>query len=83
MDPHCFSSFPWPDAKKNFKIVEAGDHQNGRFVADRGSGDSTGTDKANRSIESVNAHLSGIEASTTKAARPARQGIDGITASMV
>ena len=40
-------------------------------------------DKANQSIKSVNANLSGIEAAATKSARAASQGIDGMTASMV
>src|SRR5579885_2575025 len=40
-------------------------------------------DKANQSIKSVNANLSNIEATATKAARGASQGIDGMTASMV
>jgi len=40
-------------------------------------------DKANQSIKSVNANLSDIEATATKAARGASQGIDGMTASMV
>lgn len=40
-------------------------------------------DKANQSIKSVNANLSGIEQSAVKAARGASQGIDGMTASMV
>ena len=40
-------------------------------------------DKANRSIKSVNANLSGIEAAATKSARAASQGIDGMTAAMV
>src|ERR1039458_5195226 len=39
-------------------------------------------DKANQSIKSVNANLSGIEAAATKSARAASQGIDGMTASM-
>ena len=39
-------------------------------------------DKANQSIKSVNANLSDIEATATKAARGASQGIDGMTASM-
>ena len=40
-------------------------------------------DKANQSIKSVNANLSGIEAAATKSARAASGGIDGMTASMV
>jgi hypothetical protein len=40
-------------------------------------------DKANQSIKSVNTNLSNIEATATKAARGASQGIDGMTASMV
>jgi hypothetical protein len=40
-------------------------------------------DKANQSIKSVNTNLSSIEATATKAARGASQGIDGMTASMV
>src|SRR3974377_2284486 len=40
-------------------------------------------DKANQSIKSVNANLSGIETAATKSARAASQGIDGMTASMV
>jgi hypothetical protein len=40
-------------------------------------------DKANQSIKSVNTNLSNIEATATKAARDASQGIDGMTASMV
>ncbi|HOQ48103.1 MAG TPA: hypothetical protein PK157_22545 [Bryobacteraceae bacterium] len=40
-------------------------------------------DKANQSIKSVNTNLSNIEATSTKAARSASQGIDGMTASMV
>src|SRR5436309_7303277 len=40
-------------------------------------------DKANQSIKSVNANLSGIEAAATKSARAASSGIDGMTASMV
>jgi hypothetical protein len=40
-------------------------------------------DKANQSIKSVNANLSGIEAAATKSARAASAGIDGMTASMV
>src|ERR1043165_7066604 len=40
-------------------------------------------DKANQSIKSVNANLSGIEAAATRSARAASQGIDGMTASMV
>ena len=40
-------------------------------------------DKANQSIKSVNASLSGMEASATKSAKGATQGIDGMTAAMV
>ena len=40
-------------------------------------------DKANQSIKSVNANLSGIEQAAVKAARGASQGIDGMTAAMV
>jgi len=40
-------------------------------------------DKANQSIKSVNANLSGIEQTAVRAARSASQGIDGMTASMV
>ena len=40
-------------------------------------------DKANQSIKSVNANLSGIETAATKSARAASHGIDGMTASMV
>jgi hypothetical protein len=40
-------------------------------------------DKANQSIKSINTNLSNIEATATKAARGASQGIDGMTASMV
>ncbi len=40
-------------------------------------------DKANQSIKSVNANLSGIEQTAVRAARGASQGIDGMTASMV
>ncbi|HZT29410.1 MAG TPA: hypothetical protein VFA33_05980 [Bryobacteraceae bacterium] len=40
-------------------------------------------DKANSSIKSVNANLSGIEQTAVRAARGASQGIDGMTASMV
>lgn len=40
-------------------------------------------DKANQSIKSVNANLSGIEAAATKSARAASSGVDGMTASMV
>lgn len=40
-------------------------------------------DRANRSIKSVNANLSSIEAAATRSARAASQGIDGMTASMV
>ena len=40
-------------------------------------------DRANRSIKSVNANLSGIEAAATKSANAASHGIDGMTASMV
>jgi hypothetical protein len=36
-------------------------------------------DKANQSIKSVNTNLSNIEATATKAARGASQGIDGMT----
>ena len=39
-------------------------------------------DKANQSIKSVNANLSGIEAAATKSALAASHGIDGMTASM-
>jgi len=39
--------------------------------------------RANASIKSVNTNLSNIEATATKAARGASQGIDGMTASMV
>ncbi len=40
-------------------------------------------DQANKSIKSVNANLSSIEAAASKSARAASQGIDGMTASMV
>ena len=40
-------------------------------------------DKANQSIKSVNANLSGIEAAATKSAPVASQSIDGMTAAMV
>src|SRR5512133_3172902 len=40
-------------------------------------------DKANQSIKSVNANLSGIEQTAVRAARGASQGIDGMTASMI
>ena len=40
-------------------------------------------DKANKSIKSVNANLSSIEAAATRSARAASSGIDGMTASMV
>jgi hypothetical protein len=40
-------------------------------------------DKANQSIRSVNANLSGIEQTAVRAARGASQGIDGMTASMI
>src|SRR5690349_24725652 len=40
-------------------------------------------DKANQSIKSVNASLSGMEQSAVKAARGASGGIDHMTASMV
>ncbi|MDX2150918.1 MAG: hypothetical protein SFV54_09300 [Bryobacteraceae bacterium] len=40
-------------------------------------------DKANQSIKSVNASLSSMEASATKSAKGAAQGIDGMTAAMV
>lgn len=40
-------------------------------------------DKANQSIKSVNANLSGIEQTAVRAARGASQGIDGMTAAMV
>ena len=40
-------------------------------------------DKANQSIKSVNANLSGIEQTALRAARGASQGIDGMTESMV
>jgi hypothetical protein len=39
-------------------------------------------DKANQSIKSVNANLSGIEAAATKSALAASHGIDGMTAAM-
>ena len=39
-------------------------------------------DKANQSIKSVNANLSGIEAAATKSARAASHGIDGMTVAM-
>lgn len=39
--------------------------------------------RANASIKSVNANLSNIEQTATKAARGASQGIDGMTASMI
>jgi len=39
--------------------------------------------RANASIKSVNTNLSNIEATATKAARGASQGIDGMTASMI
>jgi len=39
-------------------------------------------DKANKSIKSVNANLSGIEDAATRSARAASHGIDGMTASM-
>jgi len=40
-------------------------------------------DKANQSIKSVNANLSGIEETAVRATRGASQGIDGMTAAMV
>ena len=40
-------------------------------------------DKANQSIKSVNANLSGIEQTAVRAASGASQGIDGMTASMI
>lgn len=40
-------------------------------------------DKANQSIKSVNANLSGIEQTAVRAARGASTGIDGMTAAMV
>lgn len=40
-------------------------------------------DKANQSIKSVNTSLSTMEASATKSAKEASQGIDGMTAAMV
>src|ERR1051325_7689534 len=40
-------------------------------------------DKANQSIKSVNANLSGSEQTAVRAERGASQGIDGMTASMI
>src|SRR5512135_2666036 len=40
-------------------------------------------DKANQSIKSVNANLSGIEQTAVRAAHGAAHGIDGMTAAMV